>query len=302
MRRPIDRYLAELRKALSGADPATIQDALSDAEEHLTTALAQALETEPQASPEALLDRIVTTYGAPEEVAAAYKEMEHMTTVTLARADGGASRSLLRRLFGVVGDIRAYAAVLYMCFSLITGIVYFTWAAAGLSLSVGLLVLIIGFPFLTLFLLSARGIALIEGRLVEAVLGERMPRRPVFRRRDLGMWGGIKALFGDRTTWLAILYMVLQLPLGIIYFTLIVTLGSVSLGLIAEPVLKYAFSFPIYVQHDHSFFLPDWAMPLVVLAGFLLLVATLHAAKGIGRLHAKYAKALLVKKDRAEAS
>jgi uncharacterized membrane protein len=33
--RSIDDYLAQLRRALEGADPAMIQDALSDAEEHL---------------------------------------------------------------------------------------------------------------------------------------------------------------------------------------------------------------------------------------------------------------------------
>jgi len=297
MHKPIDEYLAKLRKALAGADRATIQDALSDAEEHLTTALEQALEKERGASPETALEKIMLTYGAPEEVAAAYKEMEAMTTVTLTRPHDVDSKSPIRNFFGIFGDIRAYAAILYMCFSLITGIIYFTWAVTGLSLSAGLIVLIIGLPFLVLFLLSTRGIALIEGRLVEAVLGERMPRRPVFFRKDLGLWGGIKALFADRTTWLALLYMVLQLPLGIVYFTLIITLVAVSLALIAEPILTFVFSFPIYEHHNYSFYLPVWAMPLVVMGGFLLLVATLHIARGIGRLHGRYAKSLLVKAE-----
>ena len=297
MHKPIDEYLAKLRKALAGADRATIQDALSDAEEHLTTALEQALEKERGASPETALEKIIQTYGGPEEVAAAYKEMETMTTVTLTRPHDVDSKSPIRKFFGVFGDIRAYAAMLYMCFSLITGIIYFTWAVTGLSLSAGLIVLIIGLPFLVLFLLSTRGIALIEGRLVEAVLGERMPRRSIFFRKDLGLWGGIKALFADRTTWLALLYMVLQLPLGIVYFTLIITLVAVSLALIAEPILTSVFSFPIYEHHNYSFYLPVWAMPLVVMGGFLLLVVTLHIARGIGRLHGRYAKSLLVKAE-----
>jgi len=295
MRRPFDDYLSRLRKALIGADPATIQDALSDAEEHLTTALEQALEKECGASPESVLEGIVQKYGAPEEVAAAYKEMEAMTTSALIRPRAAGPKSPVRRFFGVFGDIRAYAAVLYMCLSLVTGTIYFTWAVTGLSLSAGLIILVIGLPFLVLFLLSTRGIALIEGRLVEAVLGERMPRRPVFFRRDLGLWGGIKALFRDRTTWLAILYMVLQLPLGIVYFTLIVTLVAVSLALIVEPVLTYVFFLPMYQTHGHDFYLPGWSMPFVVIGGVLLLVATFNVARGIGRLHGRYAKALLVK-------
>jgi hypothetical protein len=34
--------------------------------------------------------------------------------------------------------------------------------------------------------------------------------------------------------------------------------------------------------------------PLMVLAGVLLLTLLMHLARGIGRLHARYAKALLV--------
>jgi hypothetical protein len=37
-----------------------------------------------------------------------------------------------------------------------------------------------------------------------------------------------------------------------------------------------------------------WAMPLMVLAGVLLLTLLMHVARGVGRLHALYAKALLV--------
>ena len=37
-----------------------------------------------------------------------------------------------------------------------------------------------------------------------------------------------------------------------------------------------------------------WALPLMVLTGVLLLTLLMHLARGIGRLHAMYAKALLV--------
>jgi hypothetical protein len=37
-----------------------------------------------------------------------------------------------------------------------------------------------------------------------------------------------------------------------------------------------------------------WAIPLLVLAGVLLLTLLMHLARGVGRLHALYAKALLV--------
>ena len=49
----------------------------------------------------------------------------------------------------------------------------------GHSMSAGFAILIIGIPIFLLFLGATRGVALAEGRLVEAMLGTRMPRRPV---------------------------------------------------------------------------------------------------------------------------
>ena len=66
-----------------------------------------------------------------------------------------------------------------MLLTLATGIVYFTFVVTGLSLSAGFAILIIGIPFFLAFIGIARVIALGEGRLLEAITGERMPRRPV---------------------------------------------------------------------------------------------------------------------------
>ena len=41
--------------------------------------------------------------------------------------------------------------------------------------------------------------------------------------------------------------------------------------------------------------LQPWALPLLFVAGFVLLFATLHLARGIGRMHGLLAKHLLVK-------
>lgn len=293
----ISQYLAKLKASLAGADPAMIQDALSDAEEHLAAALESTLEKQPGITQEAVLENFIETYGTPEEVAAAYKEMENMTQIPFAATAESPNVEVPRKrgFFGVLGDAHTYGALLYMLFSLVTGIVYFTWATTGLSLSAGLMILIIGIPVMAAFLLSVRGIAFVEGKLVEAVLGERMPRRSVFFRKDLGWWGAVKALFTDRTTWTAMLYMILQLPLGIVYFTVTVTLIAVSLALVAMPVLHYVFGLPMVQTPHHDYYMPGWSMPFFVIGGVLLLIVTLHAARGLGRLHGRYAKKLLVK-------
>lgn len=291
----IDEYLRELREALSGGDPATVQDALSDAEEYLRSGVAQRLREQPQLSETEAVEHIVREYGSPAEVAAAYTEMERRMPLPLAPASPSNGRSPVARFFGVFTDPRAYASLLYMFFALATGIFYFTWVTTGLSLSAGLIILIIGLPFLGLFLLSIRGLALVEGRIVEALLGVRMPRRPMFSSRHLGLWGRFKALFMDRRSWLPMVYMVAQLPLGILYFTVFVTMLALGLAGIAMPVLQYGFGLPIGQFGGVQYYAPGWLAPLFVLVGVLWFLVTMHLARALGGLHGKFAKAMLVK-------
>ena len=292
---PVDGYLVKLKDELSGADPATIQDALADAEDHLRTGLAQFQGGTPDLSEDDALRQVIDAYGTPAEVASAYREIEARVLPPLAPPHNGDDRSWMSRFLGVFVDPRAYASLFYMLFSLITGIVYFTWAVTGLSLAVGLFVLIIGLPFIALFLLSVQGIALVEGRIVEALLGVRMPRRPIFSQKHLGVWQRFKALVRDKRSWTTILYMILQMPLGVIYFNVFVVMLSLGLAGLAAPVLEYGFDIPLAQFNDTSYHIPHIMMPLVVLVGVLWILLTMHLAKFLGRLHGAYAKALLVR-------
>jgi len=103
-------------------------------------------------------------------------------------------------------------------------------------------------------------------------------------------------MFTDGRTWTTMFYMLLMLPLGIIYFTITVTFLSLSLGFIGAPFVK-AFGFNV-INMDFdgfSYYGPDWAGTFALcLFGIVLLFATLHLVRGIGRLHGQIAKHLLV--------
>jgi uncharacterized membrane protein len=288
----IELYLTQLRKELNGSDRATIQDALADAEEYLRNALEYIKKAKPEISEPEALASIIQEYGTPEEIAAAYQKVEHRTS--MAHSYQG-ERSLAIRFFGVVADPRAWGALLYLLIAMATGIIYFTWAVTGISISAGLLILIIGIPLAGIFLLSIRGLALVEGRLVEALLGIRMPRRPLFSNRSLSLWDRFKAIVTDKYTWFSLIYMILMLPLGIIYFTLFLTLISVSLFLAVRPILEYGFGFPIFNSYDISYYTPGWLMPIAVIGGVLLFFVTMHLAKIFGRMHSWLAKTMLVR-------
>ncbi len=177
------------------------------------------------------------------------------------------------------------------------GIAYFTWVITGLSVSIGLVVLIIGLPIFFLVLMSVRGIALLEGRLVEALLGVRMPRRPLFTRKDIGFWGKMKNLFLDGYTWTSLVYLVLQMFLGIIYFTVFVTLISVSLWLVIWPIFSLALDIPMFVSGDYGYYMTGWLLPFSMAGGVLLLTATMHLIRWTGKIHGAWAKLLLVRES-----
>lgn len=326
----IDDYLTQLRQCLIDADPALIQDALSDAEEYLRSEMA----AQPDSSEAEVVATVAASYGHPAEVAQIYRDTEItvnralgqlpvaaaigalpvartplaalVPTAVVGRRDGkadaagtttpsAAPSSVWRRIFGVYTDPHTFGALIYLLLSLATGILYFTWVVTGGSLSLGMLILIIGVPLLVLFLGSVRVLALIEGRLVETLLGVRMPRRAPFVDRSQSWLSRIGAMFTDPRTWATLAYFLLMLPLGIAYFTIAVTGLSVSLSLLAAPVRWL-------LEEDVGMWINGWDLmttlwtwPLQVLAGAVLLTVLLHLVRGLGHLHGTLAKHLLVR-------
>lgn len=294
MTNSIHAYLIALKKELEGTDSATIQDALVDAEEHLTTALEALRESQPDLDEAKALAEIIEHYGTPEETAAAYVEVERRTFPGLAPVAAKKGRSPFGRFFGVYADPRAWGALFYMFIAFVTGIIYFTWAVTGISISISFALFIFGLPVALLFLLSVRGLAWLEGRLVEALLGVRMPRRSLLAPQNVKLLDRIMMLLKDKHTWLSILYMLLQFVLGNIYFVVLTTVLAISLSGIAIPILQETFNLPVIQVNGAHYFMPQWGYPLVILAGILLWTITMHLVRWVGGLHGRYAKALLV--------
>jgi hypothetical protein len=384
----IETYLKELQAAMAstGADPALVQDALFDAEEHMRAEMAVGgVVGRGTATYETRFAAVVEGYGSPEEVAAAYLGTApvHETAPAIggpsvgeaapaveagatagaeatavreavvqvpgevppaapsaipgafgappvapgapvaptppfapapaaaptpagvqagmaaAAAGAQAQPSVLHQIFGVFADPAVYKALLYMLLSLITGVVYFTIVVTGLSTAGGMLVMIVGIPLLLAVLGIVRAMALFEGRLVELLLGTRMPRRPRSEPPGAGffqrMWFWVK----DGRTWASMAYMVLMLPLGIVYFTVAVTGLATAVGLITSPLWAWAgwvgdHTF-IYEGVAYDWWLPVWGIPLAVIGGALLLIGMMHLIRWIGRGHAMFAKAMLVR-------
>lgn len=288
----MEEYLDALKIEMKDADSALIQDALADAREHLSTALADAQEANPELSERDALKKIVEEYGTPEETTSAYKEVERRTSPALRQVIN--PRSILGNFFGVYTDPRAWGALLFMLIAFVTGVFYFTWAVTGISISISFSIFIFGMPVALLFLLSVRGLALLEGRLVEALLGIRMPRRPMFTHQGMKWLDRLKTLVTDKATWLMLVYMIIQFVLGIVYFVSIVTVLSFSLSFIAIPIVQEWLGQGAVYNNGMRYYFPTWSYPLLVMAGFLLWTTFMNIARGVGQLHGRLAKWILV--------
>jgi uncharacterized membrane protein len=299
--RTIDEYLRQLRDSLAGEDPSLIQDALYDAEEYLRAEVA----AHAGKSEGDVLELIASTYGAPDEVADAYRDTEAKVRAALRPPPARPPQAgALRRFFSVFMDVRAYTSLFFLLLALPTGILYFTLAVTGLSVSAGLAVLIIGVPFFLAFIGLTRVIALGEGRLIEAMTGERMPRRPQHPGPAQTIWQRIGEMLRDVRTWTTLAYFVLRLPLGIAYF--VVGIVGLALGISLPAAALYELArlaglhnleggMHIGVDEGVWTLLPTLpGLLLLFVIGMLILTLTMHAARLLGRLNARLAKSMLV--------
>ncbi len=287
-------YLVELRRALKGAPPGLIADALADCEEHLNSEIAQ----NPDLTEANVMASVVETYGSPHEIAEEYRDMEATISTPFPQPEQTVSRR--HGFFNVISDPRTYGALLYMLLALITGIFYFTWTIVGISLTAGFAILILGIPFALLFIGSIRMLSHVEGRIVEALLGVRMPRRPPSTApSDESIWTRIKEALLDIRTWTSMFYLLLMLPLGIIYFVAAVVGLSVSLG-VAGGAIYSLITNQSHFQIDNVPWLDHLlhtapGLVLVAVIGLLLFFIVLHVARAIGWLHGRIAEGLLVR-------
>jgi hypothetical protein len=103
-------------------------------------------------------------------------------------------------------------------------------------------------------------------------------------------------MLSDARTWTTLAYLIVMLPLGIIYFTTAVTGIAFGLSCIAAPVID-ALQHLGWVQGMSVYGdgIPHWLttpMGSIVqfFLGVFLITSLMHVARGIGRMHAKLAK------------
>jgi len=182
------------------------------------------------------------------------------------------SVSKKRGFFGVVAEPRSYLNIAYLLLAFPLGTFYFVFLVTGLSLSFGLIITLVGIPILLLVLSGSRVLCRFERQVAITLLNEDIPLS-VSRPASGGLWSRVKALLKDRVTWTGVLYLFLKFPLGIVTFTIAVTLIAVTIGLLAAPTYMWA-SGPL-VCDSWSFDPFPWSWILTII-GIPMVFISLH--------------------------
>ena len=152
-------------------------------------------------------------------------------------------------------------SLLYLLFSLPLGIVYFTSVIAGVSLGAGTIIIYIGIPILAFTLVAAKGFVNFDKILASKLLNTNISLPPLnsFQAQDgKGFIRNILDTIKYPKNWSYILYSIVKLPIGILNFTVAITLTTLSLGFLLSPVFYAAIKFldlDVLISNDVFFIL-----------------------------------------------
>jgi signal transduction histidine kinase len=191
----------------------------------------------------------------------------------------------MARLLQDLTSPRTYTRIVYLLLALPLGIAEFTFLATAIPFGVGTAITLLGIPVLIFTMYAVRWIATGERWLIEQLVGVRIA--PPYRPVSGNWWSQLRDRLADPATWKDLVYLLLQLPLGIAAFTVTVVVLSVGIGGLTAPIWFWAANdtdgFPSNTVESFT----------LVPAGAMVLLLGIPALSALGRLYGAFATLLL---------
>ena len=202
-------------------------------------------------------------------------------------------RSPVRALVQPFLDATTWHTVSYSLCSMPIGIMTFTVAAVALTIAAGTAVtLVFSVLVVAVFVPLVFALARFERARAHAFLGERIAPAPRARRPDASYLRRLWADVRSATFWKAVAYQLLLLPIGIMTFTITVTLYAGALAMMAAPLLVRQMP-----EEDLDFWIvtADTGLELVAVAalGVVLLLAAVGSTRALHRLQVSFVRGFL---------
>ena len=199
----------------------------------------------------------------------------------------GIERLILRP----ISDPRTYGRILYMLIALPLGVAEFCVLVTAISFGVGTAITLIGIPVLIGTVWAWRWMAQLERGLIARLVGVEIPSpyRPDPAAEH--WWSRVAGRFSDPATWKDLAFLLLQLPLGILSFTVVVTVLGIGLGALFAPAYYWALPDDTWLTAIHVDTLGEAIAVLPI--GAVVLLAGIPALSLLGRLYGWFASQLL---------
>jgi len=201
---------------------------------------------------------------------------------------------------GVPARTQTYRNLLYLGLAFPLGLAYFVGLTFGFSLGVGLALTLVGVPILVATLAGSTLLARFEAELANRLLGTDV--RTEVPDASGGVLAAAKRLVTDVGTWLDVGYLFAKFALGLVSFTALVSLLSVSGSLLVAP-LTYSSHYYVGLHAGTLSVGPFESGRMVVdtfgeavvvsVAGAVLGLVSLHLLNGLARLAAGVTEAVL---------
>jgi signal transduction histidine kinase len=186
---------------------------------------------------------------------------------------------------------RIGADALYLLLGLVMSIVAFTAWVTGVTLSLTLGLLIVGFPVVILTFACFRWLADLERWRAALVLGERLPSAYRPAPADRRIAGRLKAAAHDPQRWKDVAYLAVLSVVGFVWGIVWITLWGYALGSLTLPAWWWAL--PSDAQYLW-FTIDSWEESLGIAAfGVVLLAVALLAQRPLAISQAQIARWLL---------
>jgi signal transduction histidine kinase len=215
----------------------------------------------------------------------------------MAVEQAGPGGGALGRALAPLLQVRTLTSTIYLLGAMFVGLAWSIVLATGLTLGAGLLIIWVGVFVLALTVLAWRGGAWLERRWVRAMLGTPIPD-PYRASPDGSLWRRARVVASDPATWKDLAYLVVLLPLGLVWFVVTTTLWSLAVGMLTAPLWYWIprdGAVALFSNGDRSYLVLDTLPEALVsaVAGAALCVAAAWAVRGMAAAHGAIALALL---------
>jgi signal transduction histidine kinase len=193
----------------------------------------------------------------------------------------GRSLGPISRLLRPIRESRTYLRILYLLLALPLGVIEFSALVTALSFGFGTAITLIGIPVLVATVWAWRWIAQLERRLIGRLVGVEIPAPYRPDPPDRRWWKRLGARLADPATWKDLAFLLLQLPLGVVSFSIVVAVIAGGLRLLLAP------AFP------EPFDAGNWVVIAAVPVGAVVLLLGIPGLSALGRLYGWFAGLLL---------